>query len=359
MDITTFLKKAIDLNASDLHITPGFPPVVRISGYLQKLSEDIIAPETSRQLTRKILGHDKFLDLETFGEIDFSFNIDELGYFRANIFKQTKGIAMAVRIIPSSLPSIVALNLPEYLISLTRLSQGLILITGAAGSGKSTTLTAMINQINNESCKHIITIEDPIEYIHENKKSIITQREVGRDSKSFPSALRAALRQDPDVILLGETRDLESIAMAITAAETGHLVMATLHTSSTAQAISRIIDVFPSNQQEQIRLQLANSLKAVINQRLIKRKDKNNRIAIMEILVCTSAIANLIRDNKIHQINSFIQTGSKYGMQTFDGHLQTLYEKGYIDEGVALANAENKINMADIIDKIKINKIRN
>ena len=253
--------------------------------------------------------------------------------------------------ISTTIPTIDSLGLPETVKTLTRRSRGLIIVTGPTGSGKSTTLAAMIDLINEEKFCHVLTLEDPIEYLHSNKKSIINQREIGRDSKTFPNALRAALRQDPDVILVGEMRDLETISIAITAAETGHLVMATLHTMDAPQTVERIIDVFPSNQQDQIRVQLANTLAGVISQRLLRRQDGTGRIAAVEILVSNPAVRNLIREKKVHQVYSFIQTGAKYGMQTMDNHLQELIEKGLIYAEEAMEHAVDTESMARFLQK--------
>ncbi len=279
------------------------------------------------------------------GEIDFSYSAPKQGRFRVNAYIQRGSYGLALRIIPLEIPSMQKLGLPPVISDLTRLARGLVLVTGPTGSGKSTTLATMIDQINRERKKHILTLEDPIEYLHKHNKSIVNQREIGTDSKSFSSALRGALRQDPDVILVGEMRDLDTISIAITAAETGHLVLSTLHTLGSAKTIDRIIDVFPPYQQQQIRVQLASVLQAVISQQLLPKADGNGRVAAMEVMIVTPAIRNLIREDKVHQIGTAIQTGSKYRMQTMDNSLTELYRRGQISKDIALSQA---INTEDI-----------
>lgn len=343
------LTEALKNNASDIHLTVGLSPVLRVDGNLSPVKMPALDNKQLNILVGEILGKEKLDRLNGNGEIDISYEYPSLGTFRVNIYRQRGLIAIAFRVIKTVIPSLAELGIPDVVASLTRLKSGLILLTGPAGTGKSTTLAAMTDLINREKEYHIITLEDPIEYLHQHKKSIITQREIGRDSKSYPVALRAALRQDPDVILVGEMRDLETISIAVTAAETGHLVMATLHTSSTTQSVERIINGFPSSQQSQIRIQLANTLAGVISQRLLRCKRGAGRIPAVEIMICTQAIRSLIREGKVHQINSFIQTGSRYGMQTMDKHLQILLEQGHIIPEEALDYATNREEMLKFI----------
>ncbi len=288
-------------------------------------------PDNTRQLAKQILSKEQFDLFENKGEIDFSYNGAEVGSFRVNVYYQRGAVGLAMRVVSKQIPSLLSLGLPETVATLARRTRGLILVTGPAGSGKSTTIAAMLNLINEETACHIITLEDPIEYLHVHKKSIINQREIGSDSKTFPGALRAALRQDPDVIMVGEMRDLETISIAITAAETGHLVLATLHTVSAPQAIERIIDVFPPNQQQQVRVQLSGTLAGVISQRLLRRRDEKGRVVALEILISTPAVRNLMRESKLHQLYSVMQTGTRFGMQTLDRALQELYKDNLIN----------------------------
>ena len=281
--------------------------------------------------------------------MDFSYSLHRIARFRVNVYKDRGTVAAAFRLIPARVPTIEELGLPSVLIELTRKPRGLILVTGPTGSGKSTTLAAMVNQINNERACHIITIEDPIEYLHRHKLSIINQRELGQDTKSFAGALRSALREDPDVILVGEMRDLETTALAITAAETGHLVMATLHTNNAAETVDRIIDQFPAAQQEQVRVQLSNCLVAVISQQLLPRHGMPGRVAAVEVMICTPAIRNLIREAKAHQIPSIIQTSANVGMQTMDQALRDLYKRGLISYEEALSRAMNPDELKKMI----------
>jgi len=290
-----------------------------------------LQPDDTRQLAKQILSKEQFDLFENKGEIDFSYNGAEVGSFRVNVYYQRGAVGLAMRVVSKQIPSLLSLGLPETVATLARRTRGLILVTGPAGSGKSTTIAAMLNLINEEKACHIITLEDPIEYLHVHKKSIINQREIGSDSKTFPGALRAALRQDPDVIMVGEMRDLETISIAITAAETGHLVLATLHTVSAPQAIERIIDVFPPNQQQQVRVQLSGTLAGVISQRLLRRRDEKGRIVALEILISTPAVRNLMRESKLHQLYSAMQTGTRFGMQTLDRALQELYKDNLIN----------------------------
>lgn len=338
-NIDSLLKEALAGGASDLHLTPGLPPVARLDGNLTRLNTRTLTTTDTEAISSQLLNEEKKKAFTAFGEVDTTYHIPDVGMFRINCYRQRGSTGIAVRMLNTRIPTLEELGLPEVLANLARLKRGLILVTGPTGSGKSTTLAAMIDKINIEKQLHIVTLEDPIEYFHQHKKSIISQREIGRDSKSFPNSLRSALRQDPDVILVGEMRDLDTISIAVTAAETGHLVLATLHTSDSSQAVERIIDVFPSTQQRQIRTQLANSLAAIVAQRLVPRKENSGRIAAVEILICTPAVRNLIREGKTHQISWAIQAGFKYGMQTMDKHLLHLYDNGFISKQIALEYA--------------------
>ena len=339
MNINSIVDEGIRRMASDIHITVGIPPNLRVNGELISFGDSPLTPEDTEELVRQVLSDSQFDLLNERGELDFSYSAPGQGRFRVNAYIQRGSYGLALRIIPLEIPSMQKLGLPPVISDLTRLARGLVLVTGPTGSGKSTTLATMIDQINREKKKHILTLEDPIEYLHKHNKSIVNQREIGTDSKSFSSALRGALRQDPDVILVGEMRDLDTISIAITAAETGHLVLSTLHTLGSAKTIDRIIDVFPPYQQQQIRVQLASVLQAVISQQLLPKADGNGRVAAMEVMIATPAIRNLIREDKVHQIDTAIQTGSKYRMQTMDNSLTELYRRGQISKDIALSQA--------------------
>lgn len=318
--------------ASDIHISVGVPATIRVDGNLIPINNKVLNKEDVKKLIYEITNEKDIKKLDTKGEVDFTYsNLGEDRY-RVNIFKQRGNYSMVLRIIPSEIPKIESLGLPNILKDLSMLKQGLILVTGPTGSGKSTTLATMIEFINKEKNCHILTLEDPIEYVHKHNNSIINQREVGKDTQNFSVALRAALRQDPDVILVGEMRDLETISTVLTAAETGHLVLSSLHTLGAAKTINRIIDVFPSDQQQQIRNQLAEVLQAVLSQKLLPKINTEGRVAACEIMISTQAVRNLIRENKIHQIDNVIETGTKYGMQNFNSELINLYEKGIINK---------------------------
>lgn len=327
--IDDLLKKAVADEASDLHLSVASPPVYRIHGELQRYGNQPLTDEQIEMMARQLLGKrwEQFLKDR---EFDFAYEIEGVSRFRMNIFHQKGSISVAARVISKKIPTIEQLELPLILNSLVMRPHGLILVTGPTGSGKSTTLAAMIDYVNRNANKHIITLEDPIEYIHHHGQSIVQQREVGSDTNQFSNGLRAALRQDPDVILVGEMRDLQTIQTAITAAETGHLVLATLHTNSAAQTITRIIDVFPPHQQEQIRIQLASVLEAVISQRLLKRTDKLGRIAATEILIAHPSVSNLIRNNKVDQIRNVLQTSKSLGMHTLAMSIRELLNQGII-----------------------------
>lgn len=347
--IDDLLRIVVEKGASDLHLCAGVPPVIRVDGRLIPTNYEKATPQDTQRLMYDILTDEQIQRFESTLELDFSYALGKMARFRVNVYRDRGAVAAAFRLIPTRIPTIRELNLPPVLEELTRLPRGLIIVTGPTGSGKSTTQAAMINQINMERSVHIVTIEDPIEYLHSHRFSIINQRELGQDTKSFHNALRAVLREDPDVILVGEMRDPETIALAITAAETGHLVLATLHTNSAATTIDRIVDVFPPGQQEQIRIQLSNSIQAVICQQLLPRAGQPGRVPAVEVMVATPAIRNLIRENKAHQITSVIQTSANVGMQTMDQSLRDLYMKGWITLEEALARAMNPDELKKLI----------
>jgi len=328
--IRSLLEQAYEEKASDLHITVGIPPVYRVNGKLKQFGDYAVTPDEAQALVREVLPGYKVEEYEQKGEADFNFSLEDLCRFRVNAYHQRNVCAIAFRLIPSKIPTIESLGMPKVLYDLADEPQGLILVTGPTGSGKSTTLAAMLDYINETKSKHIITLEDPIEYLHEHKKSIVNQREIGIDTQDFASGLRASLRQDPDVILVGEMRDLETISTAITAAETGHLVFATLHTSSAPTTIDRIIDVFPPHQQGQIRIQLANVLQGIISQRLFSRRDISGRVAATEVLTAVPSVTNLIRNEKVHQIPSVMQTSRALGMHTLETSIQSLISSGKV-----------------------------
>jgi len=345
LEIDTLLQVAVEHKASDIHLATGMAPVFRLHGLLKPQEQfPVLTPVMLDNILKKMVNIEQQTRFWETGELDFIYSVPEIGRFRVNAFKQQGSIGVALRWIGMRIPSLAELTLPKIIEDFTHKTKGLILVTGPSGSGKSTTLAMMVDLINSEQRCHIITLEDPIEYVHQHKKSVVHQREIGSDSLSFANALRAALRQDPDVILVGEMRDLETITTAITAAETGHLVMATLHTASAAQTIDRIIDTFPAYQQRQIRIQLADCLEGIIAQQLLPRQDKLGRVAVTEVLVATPAIKNLIREGKTHQILSAIQTGGKYGMQSLDASLRKLYQEGKISREIIQARfADSKL----------------
>jgi twitching motility protein PilT len=339
LHLDDLLRKAVESSASDLHITVESPPMTRINGHLKPVAgatgpsgSERLTPSDTHDLLYGVLKDDQKARFEAHGELDFSYSIHGLSRFRVNAFKQRGTVGIVCRVIPMTIRTIQELGLPEVVTQLARCTRGLILVTGPTGSGKSTTLAAMIDLINSERSDHILTLEDPIEYLHKHKKSIVNQREMGVDSASYATALRAALREDPDVILVGEMRDLETTQIALTAAETGHLVLSTLHTQDAAQTIDRAIDIFPPYQQEQVKTQLAGTLQGIVAQLLLTRIDVPGRVAAFEILVATSAVKNLIREGKTHQIPSAIQTGAKYGMKSMEASLRDLYQRGMISQ---------------------------
>lgn len=335
--IDELFKVMVEQGASDLHLTSGAPPVLRLHGGMVPMNYRELSNQDVQGLVFEILTEKQKKTFIEKWELDCSYSVASLGRFRCNIFMQRKGLGAVFRIIPEKLKTPEELGLPKAVVDMCEAHKGLVLVTGPTGSGKSTTLAALINHININNDAHIITVEDPIEFVHNNQKSIINQREVGTHTKSFANALKAALREDPDILLVGELRDLETISLALTAAETGHLVFGTLHTNSAAKTIDRIIDVFPTGQQQQIRTMLAESLKGVVAQNLFRRADVPGRVAAYEIMKCTKAIANLIRENKIHQIASQIQMGTKDGMILFEKSLDELVKKGKIHKADALA----------------------
>jgi len=337
-----FFKLMVDTGASDLHLSVGNPPVIRLHGDLQRIKYKPLEEDELREMLYEIAPEEVIKRFEEEGEVDFGIEIPGLARFRVNYYKERRGIAAAFRIIPTKVKTLEELGLPSILGKLALLPKGLILVTGPTGSGKSTTLAAMIDYANRMRYDHIITIEDPIEFVHESKNCLINQRELGTHTKSFANALRAALREDPDIILVGEMRDRETIALAIEATLTGHLVLSTLHTISAAQTINRIIDVFPADEQAQIRTTLSEALRAVISQTMFKRIDRPGRIVALEILIATPAVRNLIREGKIHQIPSMIQTGKKYGMQSLDDCIMDYLKKGYISPEEAFIKAVDK-----------------
>jgi len=339
----------VEYNSSDLHLAVGLPPIIRIDGELKKTRYEELSAPVAQRIIYDILTDDEIQRFETELELDCSYSLSDIARFRVNVFRDRGTVAGAFRLIPRQIPTIQELGLPAVLEDLARRVRGLLLVTGPTGSGKSTTLAAMINQINTERPEHIVTIEDPIEYLHDHKKCIINQREVGHDTHSFQNALRSALREDPDVLLVGEMRDLETIKLAITCAETGHLVMATLHTNNAAESVDRMIDVFPAQEQEQIRVQLSNNLLAILSQQLLPRAGQPGRIAAIEVMIASAAIRNLVRENKAHQITSIIQTSAEAGMQTMDQALRDLYKQSLITYEVAMRRAQNPAELEKLI----------
>ena len=329
MNFLDIVAKAVEKKASDIHIAVGIPPSIRVNGTLQYLGDTMLTPNDTVVLIKQALKGNQMETLVEKGEVDTSFTAPG-GRLRINAFRQRDVYSMAIRIINSEPLTVSQLGLPPIMSELARKRRGLILVTGPTGSGKSTTLAAMLDQINEEKRGHIVTLEDPIEYLHKHKQCVVNQREIGFDSENFTNALRASLRQDPDVILVGEMRDLETISIAITAAETGHLVLSTLHTLGSAKTIDRIIDVFPPHQQQQVQTQLASVIEGVISQQLLPTADGKGRTVALEIMTATPALRSMIRDGKTHQIQNVLQTGQQFGMTTMDGSLLDLYNRGKI-----------------------------
>ncbi len=341
MTIETLLEEAKERKASDLHITVGVPPKIRINGTLTDMNYPRLMPDDTQKLISPILKEPFLSTFKEHGETDFAYAIPGVGRYRVNVFRQRGSYALVIRLVNTQIPLPKEIGLPDSIVELTKKKRGLVLVTGPTGSGKSTTLASLINEINNNYYSHIITLEDPIEYLHNHRKSVVNQREIGLDTGGYAQALRAALREDPDVILVGEMRDLDTISIAITAAETGHLVFSTLHTIGAANTIDRVIDVFPPHQQQQIRIQLASVLESVISQQLLPTQDNNGRVAAFEIMHATPAIKNMIREAKTHQIDSIIQTSRKFGMQTMDDAIYDLYLKRRIDAECAMNFAQD------------------
>lgn len=340
MDISQLLLFAHQQDASDLHISAGEPPMIRVSGDIKKIKVPALTAEQTHAMVYDIMNDGQRKIFEEFSDIDFSMQLGEAARFRVNVFRQNRGVGAVFRKIPTKIMSLEQLNMPPVLGQVSRYEKGLVLVTGPTGSGKSTTLAAMIDLINEELEGHILTIEDPVEFVHKTKKCLINQREVGPHTQSFKNALKAALREDPDVILVGEMRDLETIQLALTAAETGHLVFGTLHTSSAPKTVDRVIDVFPPNQQAQVRAMFAESIQAIVTQTLCK-KVGGGRVAGLEVLLGTTAVRNLIREGKIHQIQSVMQTQQGIGMQTLEMHLRELVDRGLITRETAIEKTGN------------------
>jgi twitching motility protein PilT len=336
MDFAAVLTRMVEVRASDVHLTPGFPPALRVRGRISPMEGyPPLSPQETREVVYSILNDSQRKRFENDQQLDFAYSIPKVARFRVNCFFQRGSISAAFRLIPHEILSLESLGLPLVLEEFARKPRGFVLFTGPTGSGKSTSLAALIDMINSDREEHILTIEDPIEFLHSHKKCIVNQREIGADATDFSIALKSALREDPDVILVGEMRDLETISTALTAAETGHLVFATLHTQSTAQTVDRIIDVFPAQQQHQVRMQLSVALQGIVTQQLLPTADGSSRIVACEVLVPTPAVRNLIREGKTHQIYSALQTSGAVGMQTMDSHLAQLVRMGKITRSLA------------------------
>jgi len=348
-NLRDLLQEMIDKRASDLHITAGIPPMLRIDGVIRRTNYAIMTPELSKQIAYSIITEEQQKRFENEKELDFSFGVQGLSRFRANVFQQRGVTSIAIRQIPFEILDFKTLGLPPVVEDLSKKQKGLILVTGPTGSGKSTTLASIIDKINNEREAHVVTIEDPIEYIHQHKKCIVNQREVKADTNSFQSALKHVLRQDPDVILIGEMRDLETMQAALTIAETGHLAFATLHTNSTFESINRIVDTFPASQQPQVRAQLAFVLEGVITQQLIAHLSGRGRALVAEVMICTPAIRACVRDDKIHQIYGLMQAGTKFGMQTMNQALFRAYVNRQISLDEAMTCSSDTIELEQMV----------
>ncbi|NLG37475.1 MAG: type IV pilus twitching motility protein PilT [Clostridiales bacterium] len=349
MDIHDLLRQSASMGASDLHMTVGIPPTSRVHGRLVRLNEERLTPADTEEFIRALLSPEQFEKLRELGEVDLSVSVFGQYRYRVNAYTQRGSYAAAMRLVESKILSFAQLGLPTVTEELCWRSRGLILVTGPTGSGKSTTLAAMIDLINAKRDCHIITLEDPIEYLHRHKRSIVNQREIGNDTRSYTAALRAALREDPDIILVGEMRDLETIAIALTAAETGHLVLSTLHTVGAAKTIDRVIDVFPPHQQQQVRVQLSMTLQGVVSQQLIPRVDEKGRVAAVEVMLANPAVRNLIREGKTPQINNVIMTSARQGMKTMDNAIVDLYKNGLITLDEAMLHSVDAEYMQRLI----------
>jgi twitching motility protein PilT len=354
LDFAEILLEVMELNASDLHLTAGSPPMVRERGRLRPLDYPPLDPQITRDTIYSILSNDQRQRLETDWQIDLSYSIPGKARFRVNAYFQRAAIGAAFRLIPHDIPPFETLGLPPVLLDFTRKPRGFVLVTGPTGSGKSTSLASMLDRINEDRHEHIMTIEDPIEFLHRHKNCIVNQRELGGDAHSFSLALKAALRQDPDVILVGEMRDLETISTALTAAETGHLVFATLHTQDTAQTVDRVIDVFPPSQQDQVRVQLSVALQGIVTQQLLPTADGRGRTVASEVLVPTPGVRNLIREGKTHQIYSALQTGGAHGMQTMDAALADLARRNVITRELAEARATSPEELRRLMGTVRV-----
>ncbi|WP_291994883.1 type IV pilus twitching motility protein PilT [Candidatus Accumulibacter sp. ACC003] len=348
MDITELLAFSVKNKASDLHLSSGLPPMIRVNGDVRRINLPAMEHKDVHAMVYDIMSDGQRKQYEDTRECDFSFEIPNLARFRVNAFIQNRGASAVFRTIPSKVLTLEELNCPKIFKDISEFPRGIVLVTGPTGSGKSTTLAAMVNHVNETMYGHILTVEDPIEFVHQSKKSLINQREIGTHTLSFQNALRSALREDPDVILVGELRDLETIRLALTGAETGHLVFATLHTSSAAKTIDRVVDVFPAAEKEMVRSMLSESLRAVISQTLLKTKDGLGRIAAHEIMIGTPAIRNLIRENKVAQMYSALQTGQQHGMQTLDQNLAEMVKRNLVSVAEAKSKAANKDSFAGI-----------
>jgi twitching motility protein PilT len=350
--IDELLERMVEANASDLHVTTGTPPAIRVRGEVERLEGfDTLTGEETQQLLYRILSSEQQKNFELNRQLDFSYSMPGLARFRVNVYFQRESIGAAFRLIPTELKTLEELGIPDSLHVLAEKPRGLVLVTGPTGSGKSTTLAALIDEINRNRSEHILTIEDPIEFLHRHKRCIVNQREIGPDATSFADALRAALRQDPDVILVGEMRDLETISTALTAAETGHLVFGTLHTQSAPSTIDRIIDVFPAEQQEQVRIQIANSLQGVVTQALLPTADQMGRVPALEILLPDDAVRNLIRQGKVEQIYSVMQTNTGRGMQTMEQSLGDLIMRRVVDLDVGLSRSSRPSQLIGLLER--------
>jgi twitching motility protein PilT len=347
--IDAFFKLMHEQGASDLHLVAGQPPALRVRGDIERVKYKVLTNDDLRSMLYEITPEDKVKVFEETGDVDFGYEIPGLARYRSNFFMQKNGVGAVFREIPSTIMTAEDLGLPPVIKKLSSLPRGLVVVTGPTGSGKSTTLAAIIDEANKTRHDHIITVEDPIEFVHTSQMCLVNHREVGIHTKSFSAALRGALREDPDIILVGEMRDLETISLAIEAASTGHLVFGTLHTTSAAKTVDRIVEVFPANEQQQIRSTLADGIRAIVAQVLFKRSDKKGRCPALEILIATPAVRNLIRESKTHQVNSMIQTGKKYGMQLLDEAIMDLFNKGWISGDAAYQKANDKAKFRPLL----------